>query len=603
MSARKGMVITMKIKQKVSVLVQIAILFIVGVILIGILSLAALYSFSTRYVLERLETSGFSTAEDLKGFIFDFPAHDWLLRYWYDHYDEMDIDYDAVYTGSSKTEEKYAHLVESNPGFRPDYAAAEDVEALSPQDQKLYAEIVYSWLIDRIDYTQSAYDLDYFFCVVTEKPYDQQFILFIAADEGEQRGDAPGQIYPIGKTIKVAKGIQEAMTSTVEGNPKAALSADKKFYDYFYSMTSFDEHEVLLVLTINVTRVRNAVKHYLSDFGLLFVVLMIALAAGCLLMINYLVLWPLKEVQMNISLYKETKDSQTVADNLLKLRSHNEIAELSSDLAKMAEELNAFMIRNEQIAVKEEHDKTELALAGRIQASMLPAVFPPYPDRKDFEIYASMTPAREVGGDFYDFFLVDDSHLCLMIADVSGKGIPAALFMMASKILLEHNVKMGKTPAQVLYDVNTALCNKNVEDMFVTAWIGILDLAAGKMICANAGHEYPIMRKPGEPYEIIKDKHGLVLGGMRDVGYRDYELEMDPGASLFLYTDGLTEAIDPDKQMFGTERIEEKLNTDPDRSPEEIVRGMKEAVGEYVKGMEPFDDLTMMSFTYHGMKE
>ena len=603
MSARKGMVITMKIKQKVSVLVQIAILFIVGVILIGILSLAALYSFSTRYVLERLETSGFSTAEDLKGFIFDFPAHDWLLRYWYEHYDEMDIDYDAVYTGSSKTEEKYAHLVESNPGFRPDYAAAEDVEALSPQDQKLYAEIVYSWLIDRIDYTQSAYDLDYFFCVVTEKPYDQQFILFIAADEGEQRGDAPGQIYPIGKTIKVAKGIQEAMTSTVEGNPKAALSADKKFYDYFYSMTSFDEHEVLLVLTINVTRVRNAVKHYLSDFGLLFVVLMIALAAGCLLMINYLVLWPLKEVQMNISLYKETKDSQTVADNLLKLRSHNEIAELSGDLAKMAEELNAFMIRNEQIAVKEEHDKTELALAGRIQASMLPAVFPPYPDRKDFEIYASMTPAREVGGDFYDFFLVDDSHLCLMIADVSGKGIPAALFMMASKILLEHNVKMGKTPAQVLYDVNTALCNKNVEDMFVTAWIGILDLAAGKMICANAGHEYPIMRKPGEPYEIIKDKHGLVLGGMRDVGYRDYELEMDPGASLFLYTDGLTEAIDPDKQMFGTERIEEKLNTDPDRSPEEIVRGMKEAVGEYVKGMEPFDDLTMMSFTYHGMKE
>jgi sigma-B regulation protein RsbU (phosphoserine phosphatase) len=231
---------------------------------------------------------------------------------------------------------------------------------------------------------------------------------------------------------------------------------------------------------------------------------------------------------------------------------------------------------------------------------MLPAVFPPYPDRKDFEIYASMTPAREVGGDFYDFFLVDDTHLCLMIADVSGKGIPAALFMMASKILLEHNVKMGKTPAQVLSDVNTALCNKNVEDMFVTAWIGILDLAAGKMICANAGHEYPIMRKPGARYEIIKDKHGLVLGGMRDVEYCDYELEMDRGTSLLLYTDGLTEAINPDNQMFGIDRIVEKLNTDPDRSPEEIVHSMKEAVGEYVQGIEPFDDLTMMSLTYHG---
>ena len=154
-------------------------------------------------------------------------------------------------------------------------------------------------------------------------------------------------------------------------------------------MSSFDGHEVLLVLTINVLRVREAVKIYLSDFGLLFVILMIALAAGCLLMLNYLVLWPLKDVMMNISLYKETKDSQTVADNLSKIQSHNEIAELSGDLAEMAEELNAYMTRDKQIAVKEEHINTELALAGRIQASMLPAVFPPYPDRKDFEIYAS----------------------------------------------------------------------------------------------------------------------------------------------------------------------------------------------------------------------
>ena len=138
------------------------------------------------------------------------------------------------------------------------------------------------------------------------------------------------------------------------------------------------------------------------------------------------------------------------------------------------------MIRDKQAAVNEEHNRTELALAGRIQASMLPSVFPPYPDRKDFEIYASMTPAKEVGGDFYEFFLVDDSHLCVMIADVSGKGIPAALFMMAAKLLLEHNVKMGKSPAQVLSDINTAICNKNVEDMFITVWLGIIDLAAGK---------------------------------------------------------------------------------------------------------------------------
>ena len=591
----------MEKKKKVSLLYQVAMLFIIGVILIGALSIVALYRFSTRYVMERLETSGYSIAEDLKGFIFDFPAHEWLMRYWYEHYDEMDIDYDAIYTGSTENEEKYALLTARQPDFRLDYAVVEDVEALPPEDQKLYAEIVYSWLIDRIDYTQSAHDLDYFFCVVTDEPYERQFVLFIAADEGEQRGTGSGKIYPIGKSIKVTEEIQEAMRGAVSGDPQAALSRDKKYLDYFYSMTSFDGHEALLVLTIDVMRVKDAIIRYLYDFGLLFAAMMIALAVGCLLMIYYLVLSPLKKVKKNISLYKETKDSRTVADNLLKIESHNEIAELSGDLAEMAEELNAYMIRDKEAAVNEEHDRTELALAGRIQASMLPSVFPPYPDRKDFEIYASMTPAKEVGGDFYEFFLVDDSHLCVMIADVSGKGIPAALFMMAAKLLLEHNVKMGKSPAQVLSDINTAICNKNVEDMFITVWLGIIDLTAGKMTCANAGHEYPILKKREGDYEIIKDKHDLVLGAMKDVHYHEYELQMERGSALFLYTDGLSEANNADNVMFGTERIAKELNTDPYRTPEEIIHDMKEAVDEYVGGRESFDDLTMVSFAYYGI--
>ena len=590
----------MKKKIRVSLLFQIAMLFIVGVILIGVISTIALYGFSTRYVMERLETSGGNTAEDLKGFIYDYPAHDWLLRYWYEHAEDMDIEYDAVYNDGTGTEEKYVLLARSHPEFNLEYATTEEVKALPPEDQKLYAEIVYSWLIDRIDYMQMAYDLDYFFCVVTEEPYEQQFILFIAADEGEERGNERGQIYPIAKRIKVIQEIQEAMRGAVSGKPQVALSKDRKFFDYFYYMTSFDDHDVLIVLTINGLRIKEEVMGYLKDFGRLFAILLVALAAGCMLMLYYMVLSPLKKVHENISLYKETKDSRTVAENLLKIDSHNEIAELSADLAEMTEELTAYMEQNEEAIAKEEHDRTELALAGKIQAAMLPSVFPPYPDRKDFEIYASMTPAREVGGDFYEFFLVDDSHLCMMIADVSGKGIPAALFMMAAKILLEHNVKMGKSPAQVLSDVNTAICNKNVVDMFITVWLGIIDLGCGKMICANAGHEYPILKKAGGLYEIVKDKHDLVLGAMKELDYSEYELSMDPGSSLFVYTDGLTEAVDPDQKMFGTDRIVEELNREPDRSPEEVLRGMKEAVDEFVKGQESFDDLTMVGFSYHG---
>ena len=394
--------------------------------------------------------------------------------------------------------------------------------------------------------------------------------------------------------------LQEAMREAVSGYPQAAQSKDLKYFDYFYPLGSFDSHDVLLVQTVNVLRVRKAVSTLLTDFFLRLMSMLIALICVCLLMIYFVILRPLEKVQKSIGLFKDTKDSKKVADNLSKIRSHNEIAELSADVNAMTKELTAYMVRNEETAIREERSKTELALASKIQTSMLPAVFPAFPDRKDFEIYASMTPAREVGGDFYEFFLVDDHRLCLMIADVSGKGIPAALFMMASKILLENHAKGKQSPAQVLDDVNVAICRKNAVEMFVTVWLGILDLSTGIMTCANAGHEYPILRKPGGRYEIVTDPHGLVLGAMSNTKYREYMIRMEPGASLFLYTDGLTEAVDPNLQMFGMGRVLETLNTDPAASPEQTLRIMKEAVDQYTQGKEPFDDLTMMSIQYNG---
>ena len=614
----------MEKKKKVSVLLQIAILFIVAVILIGALSIVTLYRFSTRYVLERLEISGNSTAEDLKSFIYDFPAHDWLLRYWYEHSDEMEIEYDTIYYGGSETEEKYVLLTTLHPDFWPDYASTEDVEALPPEEQKLYAEIVYSWLIDRIDYIQSAYDLDYFLCVVTDDPYDKQSVLFIAADEGEIRGPERGQIYPIGKEVKVSGEKQEAMREAVSGHPKAAIGRDQKYYDYFYYMTSIDEHKVLIVQTIDVMRVREAVTKYLFDFGFLFAFLLVALAFSCMLMINYLVLLPLKKVQENIGLYVETKDSRMVADNLLKIESHNEIAELSSDLAGMAEELTAYMVRNEQIAVKE---------GGTRAVVRANSIYHNYDNSLAgyFKEYAAHRMARVHGTAEYNAgrgcLLIDVFHdgiACrrwspffdedlgpdwvVPVPASQAQGLPFPSWRKSSRpsgrrLLLENNVKMGKSPAQTLSDINTAICNKNIEDMFVTVWLGIIDLSTGKMICANAGHEYPMLKKPGERYEIIKDKHDLVLGAMKGWKYDEYELLMEPGASLFLYTDGLSETINPQEKMFGTDRILEQLNTNPNCSTEETLTGMKEAVDKYIDGKEPFDDLTMMSFAYHGPTE
>ena len=247
--------------------------------------------------------------------------------------------------------------------------------------------------------------------------------------------------------------------------------------------------------------------------------------------------------------------------------------------------------------------ETELNMASSIQADMLPSIYPAFPERPEFDIYASMDPAKEVGGDFYDFFLVDDDHLCMVMADVSGKGVPAALFMMASKIILQNNAMLGKSPAQILMDANTAICSNNREEMFVTVWLGILELSTGKLTAANAGHEYPAMRNANGQFELIKDKHGFVIGGMEGLRYKEYELQMERGSKLFLYTDGVPEATNAEDELFGAERMIDALNTDATATPEKILKQVRSAVDDFVKDAEQFDDLTMLCLEYRGGKQ
>ncbi|MBQ7642433.1 MAG: serine/threonine-protein phosphatase [Clostridia bacterium] len=257
--------------------------------------------------------------------------------------------------------------------------------------------------------------------------------------------------------------------------------------------------------------------------------------------------------------------------------------------------------RYEEQKVASSRIESELNLASNIQADMLPNIYPAFPDRNEFDIYASMDPAKEVGGDFYDFFLVDDDHLCMLIADVSGKGVPAALFMMASKIIFANNAMLGKSPAQILTDANAAICSHNREDMFVTVWLGILEISTGKLTAANAGHEYPVLMQPNGKFELVKDVHGFVIGGMNGAKYKEYELVMQKGSRLFLYTDGVTEATNAANELFGLERVISALNEKTDASPEDMLKTVRKAVDEFVNGAEQFDDLTMLGLEYKGV--
>ena len=256
------------------------------------------------------------------------------------------------------------------------------------------------------------------------------------------------------------------------------------------------------------------------------------------------------------------------------------------------------IVRERQaLALEKERLDTELSLATRIQASSLPKDFP---ERAEFSLYATMTPAKEVGGDLYDFFMIDDDHLALVIGDVSGKGVPAALFMMVAVSLLRHVTMGALSPAKVLETVNSEICARNPEEMFVTVWLGILEISTGRLTCANAGHEYPALKRPGGHFELMKDRHGFVIGGMDGVRYRDYEVQMEPGEKLFVYTDGVPEANDASEKMFGTDRMVAALCECEDGRPEQILEGVRRAVSGFTGDAMQFDDMTMLCLQYNG---
>ena len=287
----------------------------------------------------------------------------------------------------------------------------------------------------------------------------------------------------------------------------------------------------------------------------------------------------------------------------LSIRTGDEIENLSLIMADMEQELADYEENLTKVTAEKERISTELSLATKIQAAMMPHVFPPFPGRSEFDIYASMDPAKEVGGDFFDFFLVDDDHLCLVMADVSGKGIPAALFMMASKIILQSCAMLGGSPAEILTKTNEAICSNNQQEMFVTVWLGILEISTGKLTAANAGHEYPVLKSPEGKFELLREKHGFVIGGFNGVKYREYELSLSPGSKLFLYTDGVPEATDASGEMFGLGRMVGALNEVCTAAPHEIVANVRNAADRFVKNAEPFDDLTMLCLEYKGKQE
>ncbi len=287
-------------------------------------------------------------------------------------------------------------------------------------------------------------------------------------------------------------------------------------------------------------------------------------------------------------------------DKKSEIDTRDEIGDLARGFNKMQDDLKLYTENLKTVTAEKERIGAELNVATQIQADMLPRIFPAFPQKKEIDLFASMTPAKEVGGDFYDFFLLDEDHLALVIADVSGKGVPAALFMVISKTLIKNRAMQGGTPAQILADVNRQLCEGNDADMFVTCWLGICDLTTGIMTAANAGHEFPAVCGADRKFELLKDKHGFVLAGMEGARYRDYEIQLARGGSIFVYTDGVPEAMDVNGEMFGADRMLESLNRCTDEKPDVFINEVGSAVKVFAGEAPQFDDITMVGMTWYG---
>lgn len=392
--------------------------------------------------------------------------------------------------------------------------------------------------------------------------------------------------------------VMTSMATTIE-EYGYRCTAGTKLFDY-------GNYAAYIFCDTDMNEVADISKNFFIQFVAVLFVVMAALIVIFVTSIRKTIVNPINDLAHAAHDYMQDRNEgnmESIHFSRLTIRTGDEIENLSLAMKVMETDIAQYVKNLTKATAERERVSTELDIATRIQEGMLPSVFPPFPDRKEFDIFALMDPAKEVGGDFYNFFFIDDDHLGLVIADVSGKGVPGAMFMMASMILITNFSNMdGTSPAKILEKVNHSICQNNKAEMFVTVWLAIVEISTGRVKAANAGHEYPAIQRAGGAFELFKDKHGFVVGGMDGMKYKEYELELAPGDCIFVYTDGVPEATSADTELFGTYRMLEALNKDPEALPEKLIAEVREAIDGFVKDAPQFDDITMLGFRYFGPK-
>lgn len=410
----------------------------------------------------------------------------------------------------------------------------------------------------------------------------------------------------IGDTEEYMDGGKEAVERIYNSNPVEELRIYKddtwgEIACAFYPIYNGEGEPVAVVgVDYSMEDVRNAFIGYILT--IVFVILTVLLIAS-------FIFYMLIRKSLVEPIDKLNKATQRLVQNLdndetfsIDIHTNDELEDLANSFARMDGDLKEYIKRISALTAEKERISAELNVATQIQADMLPRIFPAFPDYEEFDIYATMSPAKEVGGDFYDFFLVDDDHIALVMADVSGKGVPAALFMVIAKTLIKNHAQLGESPAEILKNVNEQLCEGNEAELFVTVWLAVIEISTGKGVAANAGHEHPALRRANGNYELVIYRHSPAVATMEGMRFREHEFELHPGDSLFVYTDGVAEATDNNLQLFSTDRMLTALNRNPAAAPEELLKNVRYDIDTFVGDADQFDDITMLGFHYKGLK-
>ena len=465
--------------------------------------------------------------------------------------------------------------------------------------ETLQKDEYYEEIREKLESIRSTVGLKYLYVVI---PEDVQFYIWDTGEEGDEG------VCDLGDTDEFYGDGYEVMHSAFSPDAEETiLITDNAVYGYLASayvpiLDSDGVPAALASVDISLDEINKQIDRFVLVAALVTFAVLLLSSVGYYFYIRNILINPIR------TLHDDTK--KLVSDNmdtLDKFENHvhtgDELEELGTSFEFMTRELNDYIRNLASVTAEKERIGAELNVATQIQADMLPRIFPAFPERSEFDIYATMTPAKEVGGDFYDFFLVDDDHIALVMADVSGKGVPAALFMVIAKTLIKNHALAGESPSQILSNVNDQLCEGNEAELFVTVWLAIVQLSTGKGIAANAGHEHPALRRADGSYELVVYRHSPAVAAMEGMRFKEHEFELHPGDGLFVYTDGVTEATNSELKLFGTDNMLDALNRDPMAAPGVLLKNVRDGIDTFVGDMDQFDDITMLGFSYFGLKK